>query len=299
MMKLNQLRNFIAVAEAGSIHQAARNLNISQPAITKSIQMLEQQLKAALLIRGTHGVEVTPSGAVLITRAKIVEAELKRAQVEVDLLEGAAAGDISVGVTPAITLKLLPQAVVEFKKAHPNVNVYVEESIYSEVLNRVKLGRFDLAVCLLPGMPAMDGIDVETLIEDRMVPTVRKGHPLTREKNLKLSDLRDEEWIIYGAGEGRRIIFEQTFEQAGLVLPESSLESNAFTFAIRYMETTNAISLLPEHIFQNNNAYKGLAPLHLRDNLLKWKVAAVTRSNSVNTLATSAFIAAFKEIFAS
>ncbi|MBT7267491.1 MAG: LysR family transcriptional regulator substrate-binding protein [Rhodospirillaceae bacterium] len=113
------------------------------------------------------------------------------------------------------------------------------------------------------------------------------------------SNLTGEDWIIYGAGEGRRIIFEQTFEQVGLVLPDSSLESNAFTFAIRYMETTNAISLLPEHIFQHDNAYKGLVPLDLSDNFLKWKVAAVTRSNSVNSLATNAFVAAFKEIFRS
>ena len=79
-MKLSQLRNFIAVVEAGAVRQAANNLNLSQSSVSKSIQQLEEELGAEILHRNAHGVTPTAAGKALLNRAKAVDAELRHAR---------------------------------------------------------------------------------------------------------------------------------------------------------------------------------------------------------------------------
>ena len=82
-MKLSQLRNFIAVVEAGTVRQGARNLNLSQSSVTKSIQQLEDELGAEMLHRGARGVTPTAAGRALLAHAKVIEAELRHARNDV------------------------------------------------------------------------------------------------------------------------------------------------------------------------------------------------------------------------
>src|SRR3970040_288991 len=91
-LKLSQLRNFTAVVEAGSVRQAAKNLNLSQSSVTKSIQQLEDDLHVELLHRGAHGVAATEAGKALIARIKTVEAELRHARNDIETIQGAAVG---------------------------------------------------------------------------------------------------------------------------------------------------------------------------------------------------------------
>ena len=88
-MKLTQLRNLRAVADAGSVRQASRDLNLSQSAITKSIQMLEAELDTKLLHRASHGVSTTASGEALVARAGIIESELKNARDDIARIDRA------------------------------------------------------------------------------------------------------------------------------------------------------------------------------------------------------------------
>ena len=93
-MKLSQLRHLVAVAEAGTIRQAAKNIHLSQSSLTKSIHLLEQYLGVELLHRASHGVTPTAAGKALIARARQIEAELREARNELDDIRGAGAGEI-------------------------------------------------------------------------------------------------------------------------------------------------------------------------------------------------------------
>jgi LysR family transcriptional regulator of abg operon len=114
-MKLSQLRNFAAVVEAAVVRQAAKNLNLSQSSVTKSVQQLEDQLGVELLHRDSHGVAPTEAGKALLARAKMIEAELRHARDEVEAIQGAGVGEIRVSASPTGAMGLLPRAVVAFQ----------------------------------------------------------------------------------------------------------------------------------------------------------------------------------------
>ena len=145
-MKLDQLRNLVAVGRAGSVRQASRDLNLSQPAVTKSIKTLEAELGCELLHRLSHSVIPTPSGEALIKRAQTIEAELNNALNEIENIEGVMTGDISVSASPTVAINLMPTAILNLKTARPRMTVHIEEMVYPHVLPAVRSGEIDVAV---------------------------------------------------------------------------------------------------------------------------------------------------------
>ena len=166
-IKLSQLRNLIAVASAGTVRQAARNLNLSQSSVTKSIQQLEAMLGVELLHRGTQGVVPTEAGRVLIARAKIIEAELRHARSDIDHVLGAGVGEIRICASPSVATGLVPRAIVAFKRTRPRVSFLIQEGVYPDVLSAVRIGEIDFAVCLVPERPREDALHFESLLADR------------------------------------------------------------------------------------------------------------------------------------
>ena len=229
-MKLEQLRNLVAVCEAGSVRQASRDLNLSQPAITRSIKQLEMELGCKLLHRRSHSVVATTSGAALIARARKVEAELRSARNEIDCIEKVTTGDIRVCGSPTVAINLLPRTILKLKETRPDLTIHIEELVYPHVLPGLRSGDLDVAVCLMPEHPSSEDLKIEILVEDVLVPAVRSDHPLAQKRGLRLKDLLDEEWVTFGRrGEN---VCEQTFRQNGMAPPRSTIECTSFTCAV-------------------------------------------------------------------
>ena len=172
-MKLSQLRNFIAVVEAGTVRQAARNLNLSQSSVSKSIQQLEDELGAEMLHRGAHGVTPTAAGKALLAHAKVIEAELRHARNDVQTVQGAQVGEIRVSASPTVAMGLLPRAVVAFQRARPRVSFRIWEGVYPDILPAIRTGDLDFAICLVPTRPRDESLSFMNLVKDHLVPAVR------------------------------------------------------------------------------------------------------------------------------
>lgn len=295
-MKLDQLRNLVAVAKAGTVRQASRDLNLSQPAITKSIKLLEAELGCALLYRRSHGVSPTASGMALIERAKTIDAELKSARNEIDNIEGIVTGDIRVSASPTVAINLLPRAILNLKAARPNVTLHIEEGVYPQVLSALRAGDIDLAVCLMPEQPVAEELEVEVLLEDALTPAVRVDHPLTKRRDLRLHDLIDEEWIIFGRRDESRDIYEQTFRLNGLAPPKSSIECTSFTCALALVERSDYLALVPKQIFADRHRAWSIEPLPLQMPMQPWTIAAITRSNAMLSPACRVFLDEIRKI---
>ena len=98
-MRMNQIRHFLAVMEAGSLRAAARSVGVSQPAITKSIRQLEAQLGVQLVQRSARGAVATPAGKAFLARARIVQAELRKAVEDLGPFQGGASGSVAFGIS--------------------------------------------------------------------------------------------------------------------------------------------------------------------------------------------------------
>jgi molybdate transport repressor ModE-like protein len=294
-MKLNQLRNLIAVAEAGSVRQAARDINLSQSALTKSIQQLEDTLGVELLHRESHGVRLTAAGESLLTRAKTVDAELRHARSDIELIKDTVIGEIRISASPSVSVGLVARAVAAFKADRPQISFRIDEAVYPEILGGVRSGDTDFAICLLPERLIDDTLKLEFLVRDRLSPAVRVGHPLTEKPKISLRELAGREWVTYRRTGGGRDIFGQTFIANGLETPKQLLECSSFAGVLALLSHTDLIGLLPRQIFANSALAGQIVPLTTKENMPAWNVGVIYRSNHKLSAASQAFLAQLKE----
>ncbi len=280
-MKLSQLRNLVAIAEAGSVRQAARNLNISQSAVTKSIQQLEEYLGVSLLHRESHGVVPTAAGKALIKRAKIISAELRQARNDIEAVQGGKLGDIRLCASPTVALGLLPAAVTSFKRAHPNVRFRIEEGLFPDVLPAIRKGDIDFAICLVPEKLRDDDLHFELLVRDRLIPAVRPEHPLTRLAHLTLESLLDEQWVSYRRSQTGRDIFEMTFVLNNLQPPANVTTCASFACVLALIDASDAITLVPKKMFSAKAKAGAITPLFMDTPMPAWNVMVISRSQHV------------------
>lgn len=289
-MKLSQLRNLVAIAEAGSVRQAARNLNVSQSAVTKSIRQLEDELGVVLLHRTSHGVVPTAAGEAVLLRARVVEAELREARNDVQTVQGGMSGEIRISASPSVATGLLPKAVTQFRRTRPHVSIHIEEGVYPDQLPDVRSGNIDFAICLVPERPSDEGLDCELLVKDRLALAVRPENPLAARSGLRLHDLVDREWVIYRRGRTGRDIFEQTFINNDLPTPARTIYCASFVFALKLVESSDFITLVPKHLFSGRSTSMAIVPLHLDTSMPPWNVAVISRARHTLSPVCQAFL---------
>ncbi|MEN9559522.1 MAG: hypothetical protein RLZZ502_733, partial [Pseudomonadota bacterium] len=179
-MKLMNLKVLVAVIEHGSLRNAARQLGLSQPAVTKSVRDLERELTCSLFVRSSRGMIATAQGRVVYQHAKLAMRELDTAVSEVRQLAGVMEGHISVAAVPLAVMLLIPETLRTFSKDYPRVNLRIGEELYMAQLNRLRQGEVDIAIGGIPeGLPLGEFI-TEPILETIMVPVVRKGSALAQ-----------------------------------------------------------------------------------------------------------------------
>lgn len=297
-MKLSQLRNFIAVVEAGTVRQASRNLNLSQSSISKSLQQLEAELGTEMLHRSMRGVAPTAAGKALLSRAKAIEAELRHARNDVQTISGAEVGEIRVSASPTVAMGLLPRAIVAFQRSRPRVNFSVSEDVYPDMLPAIRTGELDFAICLVPSRPHDEILSFVSLVKDHLVPAVRADHPVISARRLRLADLLDFDWIIYRRGHTGLDVFEQTFASNHLALPKSTIQCTSFSCALALVEKGDYITLVPSQLFLEGHAPHSIALLSLDAPMQPWQVAVISRARHELSAVCLAFLAEIERMAA-
>jgi LysR family transcriptional regulator, regulator of abg operon len=192
-MRFKQVRDFLAVVEARSIHGAARKTGISQPAMTKSIRGLEAKLHVELVRRTNHGVVPTPAGRALYARARVAQSELRKAEEEIAHIAGNGIGSVAFGAGPTATLLAVPEAISRFREDFPKARIRVVEGFLSFLLPLVRDETLDFAIGPRPEGKLDPAFRIRPLFRHKFVVVSRKGHPLRNARSL--SQLADADWI--------------------------------------------------------------------------------------------------------
>ena len=244
-MRLNQIRDFVSIVEAGSIRAAARTLGVSHPAMTKALRQLEDDLRVQLIRRTTRGVVPTASGRAFLARARAIQAEVRKAEEELRGLSGEAGGTVSISVSPAAAALLAPDAIAEFVREHPQVRLRVVEGTPSALAALVRDETLDFALGNRPSIAIAAGLKFRVLLRTPMVVACRRGHPLRGAKALH--QLTDARWIgLYPPGGGGLV--ERSFAQAGLPFPQRYIACESHVFAFELLARTDALMPIPAPI---------------------------------------------------
>lgn len=240
-MQLSHLRNFVALVDAGSIRAGARQLGISQPAATKGLRSLEQDLDAVLVQRSSRGVVLTEAGKAFLTRARTVLGELRAAREELARLAGAQGEAVRVGVATVIAPWLVPPALAQFRRDRPDTVVRIVEGTQDTLLPLLREGSLDFAVCLRLEPESTRGFTARPLARLRLVIGARKGHPLRHARTLEA--LQDAQWIL-SRPRGAGGVLEHAFKAAGLELPSSATECDSHAIKVALLAGSDALGLL-------------------------------------------------------
>lgn len=287
-MRLQQIRVLVAIAETGSIRAAARALGQSQPALTKGIRLLEEELSVPLVQRTPRGVVLTEYGRALFTRAKSVTAEVTRMREEIAQMRGVLEGSVSVAFAPIPAMLLMSRVIEKFRKRLPDVRVHVVDGLYPAVLNLVRDGAVELAIGPQPPAEMLSPeFRVEQLYVNPLIVACRIGHPRAAARSLK--DLLDCEWALHGPLEGPGSLFAPAFLENGLQPPPTPIHCESFIGMLALLEHTDVLTVMPKRLILHLERQRHLQALALREKLPSWDISLLTRSSVPLTPAASAF----------
>ncbi len=211
-MNLYRLRIFLAVARRLSYSRAAEDLFISQPAVSRHMASLEEELGVQLLGQSGNRVFLTETGRVVYGYAQRlfdVEDELTRALAEMANLER---GRLRLGASSTPGVYLLPPAVAAFQERYPDIEVSLLVANSQEIEARVLAGGLDLGFV---GMDFQPGLQSLPYARDRLVIVASPSHPLASEVTLTLERLRPERLLLREPGSGTRKVLEEELSRRG------------------------------------------------------------------------------------
>jgi DNA-binding transcriptional LysR family regulator len=301
MFDVKQLKVLRAVAEHGSFSAAADALSYTQPAISQQIAALEKRAGTTLVDRGSRGVRLTDAGRTLVEHAEVVIARLAAAEAELEAIAGIRGGRVRMSSFPTAGASLLPPAVAEFTRRHPEVELNFVEREPEDASVSLRAAELEIAIVFeysemkQPEFDRMyEGIELHHLVDDPMYLALPRDHPLAAKPRVRLTDVAEETWIQEsGAHSWCGSFHEAVCTNAGFQ-PKVGFRSDDYNVVQGLIAAGVGISLLP-----------GLALTNLREDIVvrslgksapARRIAAATLAGRYRSPATEAMLEILSEV---
>ena len=292
-----QLRYFLSVVEKGSLSSAAESLNISEPALSKSIRLLEQSLRVQLLERHARGMVPTVFGRALAEHARVIRSELRHAVNEINALRGSEKGTVMVGTFPSFNVNIMPRAVTRLLAERPGLRVSVYEALAERLTPMTLSGDLDFAVMTMRPYQLDPGLQQEPLLRrERGVAVMNPTHALAKKGKLGLKEFKAERWILPPRPDRLRLEFEQLFVSSRLTPPEPAVECNSALFIRSILMDSNFVSYLPKQLVFQEIERGLLAFVEIDASYIQGEVGFVFRRRGILSPACRALMDEIKSI---
>lgn len=246
-MELRHLRYFATVAELLNFTKAAQRLRVAQPALSRQIRDLEDELGVQLLERGPRAVRLTEAGSAYLAEAQAI---LERSMQATELVRAVARGErgeIHVGYAPSLTVELLPCTLHAFHNQAPGVQVKLHDLSSQEMLTGVRDGKLHLALVARPAARALGGLKFELLREYPVGVALPPAHRLARAKRVELRDLANEPLVAYSRADypEYHATITELFAPVGAT-PRIAEEHDSAPSLIAAAEIGRGLAIVPE-----------------------------------------------------
>lgn len=239
MPTLLQLKSFLAVVDDGGFTAAGRRLNLSQPAVSRAVASLENELGLPLLRRHRDGVSLTAAGDRAVVHARHAVQHMEAMRVEVAALAGELTGTLRVASLPFATGTAVAPWLRVFRDAHPRVTVHLLEGSEPEIRSWLDRGAADVGVVSLPAPE----FETALLGVNEMVAVLPAGHRLAGLDAITYADLAGEPFIRSTGG--CSAVFTPVAEKVGVALG-ADFEAHEMTAVIDMVRSGLGLSILPE-----------------------------------------------------
>jgi LysR family transcriptional regulator, regulator of abg operon len=242
-MKLNQLRDLVAIVERGSLRSAARHLGVAQSGLTRSIRNLEHEMGHPMFERDARGMELTTMGRLFYQRASSAMNELRRADEEMAQARGGTQGTVVVGLSIMPHLGMLPGALGPFRRRFPGVTLKIIEGLYPAIEPGLRNGNIDFYVGAASQDASAPGLISETLFDNTRIVVGRKGHPHAAVRSLK--ELSSAEWATPSLDVIAAEDLNEVFSRFKLGQPQIRLQANSAMSLLVALAHSDLLTMLP------------------------------------------------------
>lgn len=264
-LKPKQLHLLVALEELRNISKVASYIKITQPAVSKSLSELEEDLGLKLFDRTNRGITPTVYGECLVRHAKLILAEFTNIRDELRSLKSGSFGSIKIGALTATAPAILPQSLRLLKEKAPHINVLIKEGLMETLLPDLWINKLDLIIGRLAPSVETEGLSTLNLSYDSSLIVCGPKNKLTRKKNPSWSDLEGFPWILPPSGTLLREPLEQAFRSNQLTFPTNTIETLSVQISTAYVQCSDALAVLPSssaHYYENLGLVK-ILPIEL------------------------------------
>ncbi|MFK8054338.1 MAG: LysR family transcriptional regulator [Woeseiaceae bacterium] len=278
-MDLRQLNHFVAVFERKNLSKAAEAIPLSQPALTRSMKTLEDQLGVELFERHARGATPTAAGERLYHHAKSILAECARAKRDASQPIGQLSGTVSIGIGALFATRIFNEMISTFCKKHPKVKVEVHQGYYEDLVSLLDLGQIEVAFINFPLLSLPETMEFEPLLELRTSVFAAAGHPAAEESEPSIESLRDYLWATVDQPHATDVL-DSMFISESVAAPRPSVKANSLTLIKSLVLSGDFVGLLPHHLFWNEMKSGEVVRLNLASTPLVRSAGLITRVES-------------------
>lgn len=270
---LADLRAFIAVADLGSFSAASQALHLSQPALSRRVEKLEQALGFRLFERTTRKVELNAMGRSFIPRARHVLNELESALLGMTDLSDKLHGLVTVACVPSAVNTFVTDALIEFHRLYPRIQVRLMDESATEVLMAVARSEADFGISYL-GTQEPD-LEFESLLEEDFVLACLPSHSLAQRNTVAWAELTQHECVMLAPGSGNRMLIDQALAAVPL-RPSWSCEVSHVPALISLIESGIGVGAVPRFALSSRTP-PGLSIVLLTDPRVARTIGTIRR----------------------
>lgn len=293
-MTPKQLDVFISIVQLGSVTAAAAQLAMSQPSVSKSLALIEQQMGFSLFERYKGKMQPTPEARELYKEALRVHQDRLRFERFVDHLRQYRVGQLRVCATPALALNMLPRAVARFRQAFPDYGVVADMCLNNEIEAAVEGGRYDLGFMVKPGHEPED--NRLAVSRGEMVCVLPEQHPLAQQAEVRWQDISPRE-LVFITTDARLVAMIAEEVPAFRQRQVAAVETNRYSMAINLVRHgNNSVTIVDRFSLQGIDT-AGLAVRSFRP-ALPISVVAITDGHSVMSQPGEVFVSLMTELMA-
>ena len=285
-MDIQHLKYFVEVAKQKNFTKAAQILLVSQPSISKMIKSLEDELKITLLDRSERKIKLTDAGVIVYEQALKILQSVEDVYASVNELVQVKKGSIKLGLMPTTGVLLFPTILAGFKKEYPEIDIQMLEYSAKQLNHKVEQGDIDLGITVRPDNPQL--FENIPLFSEELVVLVDREHWLAERESVRLSDLKNESFILLTEEFVLHDVVTQACMESGFE-PTVTFKSSMWDLIGEMVATKLGISLIPRSMVSRFD-HRKVHAISITDPPIEWELVLIYRKNKYLSFAAREFI---------
>lgn len=286
------MQYFVEVVKQKSMTKAAASLFITQPTISNTIKLLEEELEVILFNRYKNQIYLTDAGEAFFSQCKEMLKMYDNIPNELSNLLELKTGRLKIGIPTIINIRTLINLISQFHKMYPNITFQLFENGSKKIENDIYYGDLDMGITVLP--TNNKNFNTFSFLEEKLKLVVHKNHKLSKRKTINIDDLKEQEFILFNSDFYLNDKIKNTCRNYGFN-PNMIFETTQWSFIEEMLLNNLGVCILPEGILEllDNN----LKAIDINEPSMKWELAIVWRKDIIVDSLTKNWIKFLQENF--